>query len=154
MVSGHMLTVPTSFSSYLQSSATTLVSFSSSGSSSLSVPAGNLTSGASFPIHCPASISALSSSSSAVSLAPFSLAHSVFPHIPVSSTASLASFSVQTLKASQPGFHAKHQVAQKPFSLYQTFQGFFQLKFVCISFLTFIPSSTQSASIPVLQEQR
>ena len=41
MASGHVPTVPISFSSYLLSSATTLASFSSSGSSSFSVPAGN-----------------------------------------------------------------------------------------------------------------
>ena len=44
MVSGHVPTVPTSFSSYLQSSTTILASFSAPGGSSLSIPAGNSTS--------------------------------------------------------------------------------------------------------------
>ena len=105
MVSGHMLTVPNSFTSYLQSSATTLASFSAPGSSSLSIPAGNSTPWASFPRHCPAGVSASSSSSGAVSLASFSLTHStgtnsVFPYVPVSSTASPASFSVANAPSS------------------------------------------------------
>ena len=49
----------------------------------------------------------------------------------------LPRFQWQTLKASQPRFHAKHQVALELFSLCQNFQGFFQLKFVCLSLLDF-----------------
>ena len=49
----------------------------------------------------------------------------------------LPRFQWQTLQAGQPQFHAKHQVAQEPLSLCQTFQGFFPLKFVCLSLLDF-----------------
>ena len=155
MVSGQVPTVPTSFSSYLQSSATTLASFSTPGSSSLSIPAGNSISSASFQPHCPAGVSASSSSSDAVSLASFSLTHStgtssVFPHVPVSITASLASFSVANAPSRPALVSCRPSSCTGTIFSVSNLPGIFPTQ-VCVSQSSGLscPHSMQSTSIPV-----
>ena len=159
MVSGHVPTVPASFSSHLQSSSTTLASFSAPGSSSLSIPAGNSTSWASFLPHCPAGVSASSSSSGAVSLAPFSLTHStgtnsVFPHVPVSSTASFASFSLANAPSRPASVSCRTSSSTGTIFFVSNLPGIFPTQ-VCVpqSSGFSCPHSMQSASIPVPQQQ-
>ena len=146
MVSGHMPTVLTSLSSYLQSGATTLASFSAPGSSSLSIPAGNSTSWASFPphfrlivlqvylphlhhvvqFHWPHFHSCTAQGQTQPFLMFLSAAQPLLPR-----------FQWQMLQAGQPQFQAEHQVAQETLYLCQTLQGFFPLRFVCLSLLDF-----------------
>ena len=159
MVSGHMPTVPASFSSHPQSSATTLASFSAPGDSSLSTPAGNSTSWASFPPQCPAGVSASSSSSGAVSLASFSLTHSTwtnsaFPHVPVSSTASLASFSVANAPSRPASVSCRTSSSTGTTFSVSNLPGIFPTQ-VCVSQSSGLscPHPMQSASIPVPQQQ-
>ena len=159
MVSSHVLTVPASFSSHMQSSATTLASFSASGSSSFSIPAGTSTSWASFPPHCPAGVSASSSLSGAVSLTSFSLTHStgtnsVFPHVPVSSTASLASFSVANAPSKRSLVSCRTSSSTGTIFSASNLPGIFPAQ-VCVPQSSGLscPHSTQSASLPVPQQQ-
>ena len=151
--------MPASFSSYLQSNATTLASFSAPGSSSLSIPAGNSPSWASFPPHCPAGVSASSSSSGAVSMASFSLTHSTgtnsaFPHVPVSSTAFLASFSVANAPSRPASVSCQTSSSTGTTFPVSNLPGIFSTQ-VCVSQSSGLscPHSTQSASIPVPQQQ-
>ena len=159
MVSGHVPTLPAFFSSYLQSSATTLASFSAPGSSSLSIPAGNSTSWASFLPHCPAGVSASSSSSGAVSLASFSLTHntginSVSPHVPVSSTTSLASFSVANALSRPASVSCQTSSSTGTIFSVSNLSGIFPTQ-VCVPQSSGLSCShsTQSASIPGPQQQ-
>ena len=159
MVSGHVSTVAASFSSYLQSSTTTLASFSAPGSSSLSIPAGNSTSWGSFPPHCPAGVSASSSSSGAVSLSSFSLTHStetnsVFPHVPVSSTASLASFSVANAPSRPASVSCQTSSCTGTIFSVSNLPGIFPAQ-VCVPQSSGLscPHYMQSASITVPQQQ-